>query len=170
MINDITDKLKTAITAFLTANYSGTADVASGTNLVFALPDFKADDESSYAPLVGVANYCFVIADPQVVNDIDAPHNGLKLRYSATVYVVRKTERAYDEATRKNRATQGDSSPLVTSLHAVATNLAKYLRANTLTSCYWNDITATEPYGSQGQFRYIPCTFEALRMESSTIS
>lgn len=170
MIVACTDNLVALVKIFTYTYYSLVADVASGINLVFILPDFDPKDESMFAPLVGVQNYCFIIANPTVTNEVDAPWNGLKIRYRAKFYVIRKTAEHYDVTTRANRATQGDKNPEVTALHSVCANLAKYLRKNKIANCYWNDITEVEDYGRVGQFNYIPCTFEALRMEPTTIS
>jgi len=176
MIQKITDALRDAVTAFLTANYSTVADIASAP--VYILPDFNPDDKDGYLKFNAATNYFFVLHNISDVMDEGAPAKYLKMRYACDLTICRKGVHVWDATNKQDTLAQGSTDPLVTSMGAVATNFAKYLSTfpkglledTSVYQAYRTRVQSIGPIKYTGLFAHKTLDIESLRMETITIS
>lgn len=165
----------------VTATYTGNASDVNDT-AIFQLIDFDTEDEESFSALLGYSNYSFVFTNIENEMSTDYPHGYLKQTYSCDIVVIRKTLKTIDRTNDYNLLHSGGqtgSGATITSMSRLCTDLQKWFRSNynacklyddTNYNAVKSDIVSISPINKTGNFYYKICKFQALTLESTTIT
>lgn len=184
-INEMTTGLKYQIGQFLThikSTYTSAADDVTVANVWYAEP-FDPTNEDSLKSLIAANNYGFVIS-----NVVCAPSNGTPIRYvrneySAEIHVIRRTLQSKDITNKTNLVLQGGSdgaSADITSMSKICGDMCKWFStqsqggkltdSGSTVRALASKISAIGELQNTGSFYFKTLSFEALSMESTTIS
>lgn len=166
---------------YLNSTYSTSApDIDS--NRTYHIEPFEETDIASYSPLLGSSNYSFVITDFETSRTPDYPSGYLREQFTARIIVARKSLRTMDRTNDRNLIQFGgvtDANTTITSIERICTDMQKWFRNitqggklsdGTTERAFVCDITEISRLANTGEFYYKVCNFEALSMESTTIS
>lgn len=165
----------------ITATYTGGASDVDDT-AVHELIQFDSEDEDSFTALLGKSNYSIVFTN--IENDIstDYPCGYLKQVYRCDIFVIRKTLKTADRSLDYNLLHSGGqtgSGQTITSISRLCTDMQKFFRSNfdacklydsTNYNAVKSDVVSISPINKTGNFYYKVCKFEALTLESTTIT
>ena len=183
-INAISLALKTNIYDFVRyvmANYTGGASDMNE-NYVYIDEPFVIDTEENLKSRFQQSGYHFVIANTRVAPRGDYPNNHIVWQFSCDIYVIRRTLQPRDITNKRNIVLYGGTDGaggVITSMQRICGDMSKYFRVFSLGGklpvsgtdhAFKCDIAEISELQNLGNFFYCVCSFEALDIETTTIS